>query len=145
MSSFAQGSQESLYLRGLEAYLVETERAYSKLISDRDFQKVVVLKNDYIAVDVPEKIGRYEIKVVSEKELLARLTGSRKGSNEIIVADLRAMKNEHDLIVISVGEYVARLQEGRLVLSLSGGVRTSFSYDCTDRKFVVSETKLFGV
>lgn len=144
VSASAQLNENSLYYKALEAYLIESDKAYSTLIKNRDFRHVRVLQNGPISGDIPKKIGGYEIEAVSEADLLHQLN-RRDAPKELVIAELRAMKNEGELLIVSVGEYVARKRDGRLVLGLSGGIHNTFAYDCSASKFVLRESRLFGI
>jgi hypothetical protein len=147
VSAFSQTGNTSesgdLYYKALKIYLEENEKEYSKLFSDRDFSRIIVMKDTFLPKNLPNSIGKYKIEFVDYDEVKKRL---KKGNDKtLLVAEFRPLINSENRLVISIAEYQAKYEKKRLSLGLSDGIRITFKFDCETEDFVLDKFEFFGV
>lgn len=134
-------STDNLYVKALNAYLDEAKRKYAAMTT-RDYDNLLVLRNDEITESMPATIGTHRITYKTNEELKAEFGRTR---SKIPITIIQSMKNEGNRLVIHMNEYWFSASRKKYLHALEGGCKVEFMFDCSKKQFVIEKVSLWGV
>jgi hypothetical protein len=143
-ASSTNGAQadDNLYVMALSAYLDSAAKKYANIKTKRDYDNLIVEKDDALVRSFPTKLGSHRVKFASPQELIERLKRDRSG---IPITVIRPVKNEDTRLIVSLSEYVVTFGKKGLIYSLEGGCNVEIIFDCSRRAFSVNKVAFWGV
>lgn len=155
MAVFAQGNEDSLYARGLQACLEKQLASYASF-SDRDLRNVIVAYDFYITRNLPKKMGEISVRYLDDSELIQEFRKLSKEERKRGVPYIKIFPisdREEKLYFayntrwFKYSEKGGFFSERRLIHShgLEGGCNAEIAFDSSEKKFYISEASLWGI
>jgi hypothetical protein len=137
-----EASEDSLYFKALSVYLNEAAKKYANIKTARDYNKIIIQKDENLTANLPNNIGSQKIQI---KDLSDIRDEFRRGKVKVPVTVVRPMENEGEKLIIRFTEYWVNFTDKKTEFSLEGGCKVEFLFDCTKRKYVINKVEFWGV
>ncbi|QQS32099.1 MAG: hypothetical protein IPM50_10490 [Acidobacteriota bacterium] len=151
----SQGANDSLYARGLQMCL-EKELASYATFTQKDLRNVIVEYDFYITKNLPQRMGEITVRYLNDSEMIREFRKLSKEDRKrgIPFIKIFPISDKDGKLFFAYNNYWFTYSEkggvfSKKVLSLGrgleGGCNGEIGFDSLEKKFYMTEAKIWGI